>query len=89
MDGGSDDFEITFTSFLKHKGMLFNERSNCCSNATGKGCLRNVQDGQVWSTPILNSRVAGLWLAASIPKLTHVLVSSGSMIASNHSRAAA
>jgi hypothetical protein len=44
---------------------------------------------QVCNTPILNSLVAGLWLAASIPKLTHVLVSNGSITASSHSLLAA
>jgi hypothetical protein len=40
-------------------------------------------------TPILNSRVAGLCAAASIPMLIHVRVSSGSITASNQSREAA
>jgi hypothetical protein len=34
----------------------------------------------VCNTPILNSLVASAWLAASIPKFTHVLLSSLSFI---------
>ena len=43
----------------------------------------------VCKTPILNSLVAGLWLAASIPNEIHVRVSNGSITASNHNRLAA
>ena len=42
----------------------------------------------VCNTPILNSLVAGLCAAASMPMLIHVLVSSGSITASSHNRLA-
>ncbi len=39
--------------------------------------------------PILNFSVSGAWLAASMPIEIHCRVSSGEMMASVHSRAAA
>ncbi len=43
----------------------------------------------VCNTPILNSLVAGAWLAASMPNEIHVRVSSGSITASSHNLLAA
>ena len=83
-------------SYTSGRGLAGRVKPGLNSKRDGESSSRHAQafdklrlTDYVCKTPMLNSLVAGLWLAASIPNDIHVLVSSGSITASSHSRLAA